>query len=1233
MTIQSWEIYYTASDKFQIHYIPPGSGLPLYEVTLSQVQNWGMIMDDARDRILQWSFDNPERNSRTRIGIEDLGINAEGGIQNGHGQMAFDPYYLGVPDAGLNRSASYIEQLAIAVHEYLHVVQFMYPGSVGPAWVYEGQGRMIQDKIYPLVDTGDALDLSGYIGEVNGYLTNPVRNLFEGAYDAALFWTYVTEQFGQVQTEPGRGLDAIYEFWEGAQQAGGCTDAFYVFEKMMDRLGYGWITIEDVFKGFVTANYAKVLDWGNNPSIYRYLDEAQPPGPFVPVRLEIDKDLPYGGVETDIDFIPFQWSPKYYRVRPQIRGASAPIIVEVDQMTTEELFFEVLVINNNQLVNHYTRSDSIHFEQSILAKPGDELVLIVSTLGQQNADPVQYRYSFSSGGADLAINILSPRNRLEKLYTIVGPYYDPGKFAVVTEVLSNWAPVPNIERDDFIVQVGGKDAEVITCTNIFGNYYLEVQAPTQSYWGYQNLTVRYAGAIDIEDEAISYDLGVQDNVIVLDMSGSMGINEKNDSAIAAARLFVNSFYNLTQVGLVEFNSDATLLEHLRLVEINRNAVISQLNGLTTGGGTSIGDGLLTAQNDLVLYGNNSFLNRHIIVLTDGMEYDPQFIEDIEHLIIGNYTQVHAILLGVDTEAAKLQELAYQTRGSVFFAFDPASGTLTSNLAEIYRSIAEITKDEERVFSTLETINSGQWTIDESFYLDQAKSSTIVLNYKATNSFIGQSVVLKDPNGINHLATFTSGKQGSSNYYGHYVWYLDHPSAGMYNIIVEDGSGFVEYFAEASVDSPISINMFFPLPDRRDIKHPSLRVTGCEFPILVTLTDNAPIAGATVKARITTGTSYTDNHYWDLWLYDDGEHGDGLPQDGVYGNFFTRTMEPGTYIVKVNAEGYSQHIGDSFTREITQAFHLIPDADGDKDGLPDGWELRHGLDSTKTTGNDGPFGDNDLDGLTNYEELKFGTSPTDADTDNGGENDYSEVQTTRDPYFRYDDHLVAPNILAVPGNQNVTIKFQARPDIVSFKLYRANNTNPDFVLVPNNIQALDNTYTDIGLTNDMLYYYKMIAVNTQGAESDFSPIVSAIPRINTTRPTGFVVINNGEKYTSSTTVTLKIITTDPTIELMRVSQDTSFEGVAWIPYQAEMVFTLAGEGPQFVYVELKTSYGNIGGDDQGLYAHDGIIVDPNYTPTSTTTTTSAESAWPIFNVVIFILTIAVIIEKRRKKNLR
>ncbi len=1232
--VANWEIYYPPGDHFQIHYIPPGSGYPLYEVTLDQVEDWGVIMEDVRNRVLQFNFDDPERNERTRIGIEDLGINAKGGISHGHGQMAFDPYYLGVPDVNVGRSASYIEQLAVAVHEYLHVIQYMYPGDEGPDWVTEGQARMLQDKIYPLVDTGDDLDQSGYLGEVNGYLLNPIRNLFEGSYDAALFWTYVTEQLGQIQSEPEVGVDALYEFWEAAQSVGGCNDAFYVFDKMLERLGFSFLNLEAVFKSFVTANFAKDLDWGLEQNYYRYTDEIQPPRPYMPVRLEIDKVLPYGAVETDFDFLPFSWAPKYYRVKPAVRGSNSPITVEVNQVTNEELYFSLLKVNNNQLIDHYTLSNHNHYDLTVVVNPGDELILIVSTLGMSNPDPVQYRYSFSSGGSDLLVNILSPTSLQDNLYAVVGPHYDPGKFLIVTEVMSNWDPVPNIQKEDFIVEVGQSSANVLTCTDVFGHYYLEVQAPTQSSSGYQNLTVRYAGAMDQENMAILYYLRVTNNMLVLDKSGSMSVNEKMDAAQAAARLFVNSYYNITQVGLASFNQDAVLLEHLKAVELHRDTLLTKIDVVNAGGFTSVGDGLFVAQNDLYSYSNGSFADRNIIILTDGRENEPRFIEDIKHLIQGNYTKVFAILLGIDSEAAALQELAYQTGGAVYFAFDPASGTLSSDLADIYRLIAEQTTQDQRVFSSKEVLNTTLWTIDEPFHLDSADRASIVFNYRADSQIVGQPVVLRTPDGKDITATFTSGKQGLQKYYGHYVWNLNQPMSGLYHIIVGESSGFIEYFAEAAVSNPLSINMHFPLPDRRSIKHPSLRVTGCEFPILVSLSDDAPITGATVKAEVMTGTSYTDTETWDLWLYDDGEHGDGLINDGVYGNWFTRTMKSGSYVVTVEAQGISPMLGGHFTRQTSEAFHLIPDTDQDKDGLPDGWEQRYGMNTTKTSGNDGPNGDNDLDNLLNIDELKYGTNPIKPDTDNGGENDFSEVTFLRDPYFTFDDELYAPSFHLIAGNQNVTIKYQARRDDETFKLYRASQNQPVFTLISDTLTGTNTSYVDLGLTNGLEYYYKMVAVTGRGAESDFSPVLSAIPNLVATRPIGFIVINNGDKYTLSTSVVVQIIGIDPLVQEMRISQDPSFEGVSWTPIQSQVQFVLADTGPQLVYVELRDSYGNIGGDDRGAYAYDGIIV--NTTATSVSTTTSSSSNWITLTpglIISWILIIHFYSRRRRRKQIR
>ena len=52
-------------------------------------------------------------------------------------------------------------------------------------------------------------------------------------------------------------------------------------------------------------------------------------------------------------------------------------------------------------------------------------------------------------------------------------------------------------------------------------------------------------------------------------------------------------------------------------------------------------------------------------------------------------------------------------------------------------------------------------------------------------------------------------------------------------------------------------------------------------------------------------------------------------------------------------------------------------DSDSDGLPDAWELAHGLNENDPVGENGPYGDPDLDGLSNLPEFLAGTNPRDA----------------------------------------------------------------------------------------------------------------------------------------------------------------------------------------------------------------------------------------------------------------
>lgn len=1090
---------------------------------------------------------------------------------------------------------------SVVYHEMWHASRW---SPAFGCWAIEGGASHMTDHVNLPVDNDPAND---YMGRITGYLGGGfATSLTDHCYLGALWWQYFSERTSGGTDPVQRGVDSVKAFWDDPA----ATD-FTRMDNVIRARAPGQ-NFESIWIDFAVANAAKELTGPGVPAKYHYFDETHAGAPTYPAQsMSATYNVtPASPVIPTLDSVN-AWATQYYQFTPD---ASVPILnVEVRQELNRRLAYSLLVIKNNNIVRE-ERSIGRNFSLSFANNAYDRIVLVVVGLNEQ----ANFRYSVN---AAMTLNIVDP---LQARPANAGRPATPDKILIKVDAFAGPGgdPIAGIDPNSFVITVGAvavQPADRISAAYIQGQYWLLVRAPVQSAVGYYNLTVSYAGLTDSESAAVYYaDRSDASTMVVIDRSGSMNDFNKLQSAKDAARLYIDSWRANDQIGVASFNEDARIDLQLGNYSTERNNALNAINGLASGGDTSIGDGAQIGMQNLIDRGapSNPW---SVMLLSDGIENRDIRIADF----LNNYNarrnanpaqkvpQVIAVALGPDADRARMENLASATGGIYYVAAVPtnlaasgtnaiAAATLSNDLAEIYRSGSEFIAGQQQLGANSWRFDPHQVPMEFKYQVDGA-ASELVVAVKWDQGVFPLWVYLRKPNGDEFRPTPT--EEDSL----HQLFRIAAPDPGEWTVVL-NFSGLrqpagnilpTEILVEASVSSDLTLNTFLGLPVDQ-------RLVGKPMPIYASLADANRIPGATVNAFISGPFGF-----YGVTLYDDGKHGDGAANDGFYGGTFYQTQGHGAYDVVVSAAGNGSD-GKPFVRRARLGFNMLesrfldfdpnfPDydpnrpvdwnnpndpnrgrVDQDGDGLVDWWERETGLDPNNTIPNQAGE-DPDHDGLTNADEFLNGTDPLSSDTDQGGQNDGSELTGGTDPKDPADDQTPCPRYFQASSTLQtrderiytgaVILTYEVDPDHSSFSLWRqVENGTRDFVtdqLTPSGI------YSDTDVTAGTTYHYWLWANDAQGHASCVLGPSTVKLDPDAEAPEGVVSINNGADKTDIPQVTLQINATADAVEMQVRNSVAAFKSGAWEPVTQTKDWTLSpANGTAAVFVRFRDASGNM-----------------------------------------------------------
>ncbi|GIV76600.1 MAG: hypothetical protein KatS3mg050_0994 [Litorilinea sp.] len=587
-------------------------------------------------------------------------------------------------------------------------------------------------------------------------------------------------------------------------------------------------------------------------------------------------------------------------------------------------------------------------EQVVVENPmAGTWTIRVTASSLPNGNPQKY----SLVGDFRQLNIVSPQTGD---VAEAGDPANPNIFLVVLEATQPYAADPasslaDASAGDFQVEIDGHSATIISGMPVGDQFWLNVrpQAGIYAAGNKYDLTVRWLGhGQDSETKAVLFtSREVTDRAIVLDHSGSMSEYDKMAAAQNAARLFVDQSLVGDRVAVVGFSTNAATTYPITEVSADPttpelNAAKAAINAFVPTNMTAIGKGLLEGQNQVTAPPADFSEADVIVLLSDGLENVTPYYDTpaVKGVIEPSDTIVHTVAVGpasaghhellaeiaddnggesysVTEDGMTAADLGAAAVASISTGIDAWPTTLDNRLGDVYKQIAEEILGENRLFQATGMADPqagvSRWQVEVPEGLERL---TVAVNWSIAGHQL--RLVLVDPSGKEYRFDPKSNPFCRSDA-THETCIIEHPEPGSWLIVVEyyETGPENEFVVWASARTSVQFQLLVGTPQRD-------RVMGRPVHIIGFLSSGEkPLPGQGVAVKVFPVHQYGQAVMLDL--YDDGQHGDGEADDGIYANYFTDGHEAGAYAVRGVAKGEAG--GAPFELYENTSFNLSPRA--------------------------------------------------------------------------------------------------------------------------------------------------------------------------------------------------------------------------------------------------------------------------------------------------------------------